>query len=44
VDYEVELRHEPYYYHQVRALAERYLSWREAHGMSIEGVWVENAL
>jgi heme/copper-type cytochrome/quinol oxidase subunit 2 len=44
VDYEVDRRHEPDYYRQVRALAERCLSWREAHGMSIEVVWVENAL
>ena len=44
VDYEVDRRHEPEYYRQVRALAERCLSWREAHGMSTEVVWVENAL
>jgi hypothetical protein len=39
VDYEVDRRHEPDYYRQVRALAERCLS-----GMSTEVVWVENAL
>ena len=44
VDYEVDRRHEPDYYRQVRALAERCLSWREAHGMSTEVTWVENAL
>jgi len=44
VDYEAGRRHEPDYYRQVRALAERCLSWRKAHGMSIEVVWVENAL
>jgi hypothetical protein len=44
VDCEVDRRHEPDYYRQVRDLAERCLSWREAHGMSIEVVWVENAL
>jgi hypothetical protein len=44
VDYEVERRHEPDYYRQVRDLAERCLSWRKAHGMSTEVVWIENAL
>ena len=44
VDYEVDRRHEPDYYRQVRALAERCLSWRKAHGMSTEVTWVENAL
>jgi hypothetical protein len=44
VDYEAERRHEPEYYRQVRALAERCLSWRKAHGMSTEVTWVENAL
>jgi hypothetical protein len=44
VDYEVDRRHEPEYYRQVRDLAERCLSWREAHGMSTEVTWVENAL
>ena len=44
VDYEVDRRHEPDYYRQVRALSERCLSWREAHGMSTEVVWVDNAL
>ena len=36
VDYEIDRRHEPDYYSQVRALAERCLSWREAHGMNTE--------
>ena len=44
VDYEADRRHEPDYYRQVRDLAERCLSWREAHGMSTEVTWVENAL
>ena len=44
VDYEVDRRHEPDYYRQVRNLAGRCLSWREAHGMSTEVVWVESAL
>jgi hypothetical protein len=44
VDYEVDRRQEPEYYRQVRALAERCLSWRNAHGMSTEVTWVENAL
>jgi hypothetical protein len=44
VDYEVERRHEPDYYRQVRDLAERCLSWRKVHGMSTEVVWIENAL
>jgi hypothetical protein len=44
VDYEAGRRQEPDYYRQVRALAERCLSWRKAHGMSVEVVWVENAL
>ena len=44
VDYEVDRRHEPEYYRQVRALAERCLAWRKAHGMSTEVNWIENAL
>jgi hypothetical protein len=44
VDYEATRRHEPDYYHQVRALAERCLGWRKAHGMSTEITWVDNAL
>lgn len=44
VDYEVERWHEPEYYRQARALAERCLAWRKAHGMSTEVTWIENAL
>ena len=42
--YETERRREPDYYPQVRVLAERCTAWRQAHGMSTEVTWVENAL
>lgn len=44
VDFEAERRREPDYYRQVRALAERCTAWRQAHGMSTEVTWVEDAL
>jgi hypothetical protein len=44
VDYEAARRHEPDYYRQVRALAERCLAWRKTHGMSTEATWVDHAL
>jgi hypothetical protein len=44
VDLEVKRRHEPDYYRQVRALAERCLAWRRTRGMSTEVTWVEKAL
>jgi hypothetical protein len=44
IAYESERRHEPDYYGQVHALAERCLAWRKIHGMNTELTWVENAL
>jgi hypothetical protein len=43
VDYEAGRRQEPEYYRQVRALGERCLAWRKAHGMRTDVTWVENA-
>jgi len=44
VEYERQRRHEPDYYRQVSALAERRGAWRAAHVPNAEITWMEHAL
>ena len=44
IEYERQRRHEPDYYRQVSALAERCIAWRAAHVPNAEITWVDHAL
>ncbi|MGW8250211.1 MAG: DUF4760 domain-containing protein [Anaerolineales bacterium] len=44
VQYEIHRRNEPYYYQQVRRLAERCRIWRAANLAEVDVKWVEKAL